>query len=704
MSKTDPTKNTPARATKKVPLESAALKQTEVKITPAKGRPMLTWVGKRPLSNVTAFPAQHVETFAPPQSAIANPKSDIWHDWPAAYPKGGLLFHGDNKEVLAHLLANGFRGKVNLIYIDPPFDSGADYVRKVSLRGVKGTAKIDGESYTLGEQIQYTDIWANDNYLQFMYERLLLLKELLHPNGTIWLHCDYHKGHFLRNLMDEVYGSASFKNEIIWQRSSAHSDASTFSNLHDILYYYALGDEFTFNKQFVEHDEKYITSHYRYVDERGRRYRTDNLTATGLKGQGYEYEWNGVRRIWRCPQETMKKLHEEGRIQYTRNRVAEYVRYLDEMSGTALPDLWTDILPVNSQAAERLDFATQKPEDLLSRIIEASSNPGDLVLDCFLGSGTTAAVAQKLGRRWIGCDLNKGAIQTTAKRLQTIIRQQIEAGQKNPLTLALSHDGERGKDVGPAQVAFAVWRVNDYDLAIQHNEAVNLACEHIGIQRTRTDAYFDGTLGQPLVKIIPFGHPLTPLDLEELKRELEARPEEDRPITLVCLGMELAAKTWIEDWNRLRKRKKDEYLHKPEVNRIDVIELRTDPKYGKFIRHEPATAKVKITCVGAPLAAPKIVVEIEDFISPTIIERLDQQAGMLKPTIDDWRAMVDCVMIDPAYDGQVFNVALADVPEKKTDLVVGRYELAAPSAETTVAIKIIDMLGEEVLVTRLVKE
>lgn len=149
------------------PVETAVQKKAEVKITAAKGRPMLTWVGKRPLSYVTAFPAQHVETFAPSHSELGTPNSELWADWPAAYPKGGLLFHGDNKEVVAHLLANGFRGKINLIYIDPPFDSGADYVRKVTLRGAKGTAKIDGETYTLGEQIQYADIWANDNYLQF---------------------------------------------------------------------------------------------------------------------------------------------------------------------------------------------------------------------------------------------------------------------------------------------------------------------------------------------------------------------------------------------------------------------------------------------------------------------------------------------------------------------------------------------------------
>ena len=187
----------------------------KIEIKPAKGRPMLTWVGKRPLSRVTAFPAQLVETFTPGGNP-AGAGTEAWADWPAAYPQGGLLFHGDNKEILAHLLANGFRGKVKLIYIDPPFDSGADYVRKVALRGAKGTAKIEGEGYTLGEQIQYTDIWANDNYLQFMYERLLLLKELLDDqNGMISLQCDWRKGHHLRCLLDEVFGPENFRGEIL---------------------------------------------------------------------------------------------------------------------------------------------------------------------------------------------------------------------------------------------------------------------------------------------------------------------------------------------------------------------------------------------------------------------------------------------------------------------------------------------------------
>lgn len=156
---------------------SATEKMVAVKVSAAKGRPMLTWVGKRPLGQVQAFPAQAVERF---EAGPLSPKVD-WSGWPAKYPQGGLLYHGDNKEVLIHLLANGFRAKVQLIYIDPPFDSGADYVRKVTLRGPSGTAKVDGETYTLGEQIQYQDIWANDNYLQFMYERLLLMR---HIHGT----------------------------------------------------------------------------------------------------------------------------------------------------------------------------------------------------------------------------------------------------------------------------------------------------------------------------------------------------------------------------------------------------------------------------------------------------------------------------------------------------------------------------------------
>jgi hypothetical protein len=176
--------------------------------------------------------------------------------------------------------------------------------------------------------------------------------------------------------------------------------------------------------------------------------------------------------------------------------------------------------------------------------------------------------------------------------------------------------------------------------------------------------------------------------LEDLKKELSARSTEERDVVVVCLGKELTVDAWLADWNLLRKRG-------DVPNKIEIIELRTDPKYGKFIARQPARAKVDIA-----RKADKLVVEIKDFISPSIIERLQSQAGLLQPKIDDWRAMVDCVMIDPAHDGKVFNIALADVPEKKTDFVQARYELDAPKGKTTVAVKITDMLGEEVIITK----
>jgi adenine-specific DNA-methyltransferase len=670
--KTPPKGRAPKReaAVERTQAQLSPPKKQEVAVAAAKGRPMLTWVGKRPLRRVTAFPAQLVETFNP------LGRKDGWQN---------LLFHSDNKEVLAWLLANGFRGKVNLIYIDPPFDSGADYVRKVQLRGVAGTTKIDGETYTLGEQIQYTDIWVNDNYLQFMYERLLLLKELLAEDGCIYLHCDWHKSHHLRCLMDEVFGSEKCLNEIIWKRTSARSDSHTFNHIHDSVLFYAKGESFRFNQLFLPHDPDYIAKYYTYTEPNGRRFATIDATQAGLRNGPSGEPWRGFDPAskgnhWKFGPVDLDRLDAEGRI-YWPEKAGGWPRlksYLDEAKGSAIQSIWTDIKAVNSQAEERGDYPTQKPEALLDRVIQASSDPGDLILDCFIGCGTTAAVAQKLGQRWIGCDVNKGAIQTTARRLQGIIQEQIEAERQGVLL-----EKETRVSPKPVALAFSVYRVNDYDLEIQHNEAVNLACEHLGVQRTRTDPYFDGALGKRLVKIVPFGHPLTLLDLQEIERELKSRPKEDRHVVLVCLGKEPAVDTWLEDWNR----------HRP-VNKIEVIELRTDKKYGKFFTHEPARARVEIKRVKG-----KIVVQIKDFISPTIIERLNMDQTLFKAQITDWRAMVDSVMIDTAYGGQVFNVALSDVPERKADLVAGRYELPAPEGPTAVAVKITDMLGEEVLVT-----
>ncbi len=607
-----------------------------VKVGKAGGRPMLSWVGKRAPASVQAFPAQLVETYGE-----EAPNPEPWERWPDGLRRGGLLYHGDNKEVLAHLLANGFRGQVNLIYIDPPFDSGADYVRKVELRGPKGKVKLDGEGYTLGEQIQYTDIWANDNYLQFMYERLLLLKELMAPESIIVLHCDWKKSHHLRCVMDEVFGSQSFQNEVYWY---------FYNKMHD--------------------DRKGILPRA-----------TNTLLVYGL-GSSQKLHKLAIPRENVVKQ--LKRIKVDGVLENLKDDDGNLV-YQDSDSKT-LDNVWGIPLIPPADHKQKTDYPTQKPEALLDLVLLGYTNPGDLVLDAFIGSGTTAVSAQRRGRRWIGCDINKGAIQTTAKRLQRIMDEQAGEGGK-PAQGKLLGEGE-GEAPSPAQLGFSHWRVNDYDLAIQHNEAVNLACEYLGVERLRSDAFFDGLLGKRLVKINAFGHPLSPMDLEAIRNELEARPDEDRSITVVCLGKELASDTWLTDWNRLRKKKTDPH-------HIEVIELRNDPRYGNFIQHENAQARVAVKRKGG-----KLHVEIKDFVSPGILQRLAQQSGVVQAKVADWRAMVDSVMIDTAYDGAVFNVAHADVPPRKNDFVAGEYALDAPESQTTVAVKITDMLGEEVLVTQ----
>ena len=358
-------------------------KPKDVTVAKAKGRPMLTWVGKKPLARVRAYPAQAIERFDATAGQTVPLQDADWGDWPKDLPKGGLLYHGDNKDVLAHLLANGFRGKVKLIYIDPPFDSGADYVRKVQLRGAKGTVKIDGEDYTLGEQVQYSDIWANDNYLQFMYERLLLLRELLREDGWIALHCDSARSAELRMLLNEVFGPGSFRNEVIWHYSGWNRFLEgTLNRRHDTIFFYAKSEESKLSRVSVpwESKEAYVAARKQkvHVSNDGREY----VLSDAGSGQRVE-------------------------------------RFLDEAisDGRPIDDVWK-IDKLNNSATEGRNYETQKPEALVARIVDACSVAGDIVLDCFSGSGTTALAAQNSGRRWICCDINRGAVQTTSKALQ----------------------------------------------------------------------------------------------------------------------------------------------------------------------------------------------------------------------------------------------------------------------------------------------
>jgi adenine-specific DNA-methyltransferase len=330
------------------------------------------------------------------------------------------LIYGDNLLAMAALLAGdentpSLRGKVDLIYIDPPFDSKADYRTKVTLPGVELEQKP-----TVIEQFAYSDTWSDGtaSYLAMITPRLILMRELLADTGSIYVHLDWHVGHYVKIVMDEVFGKDNFINEIIWKRSEAHSDSNAFGAVHDVVYFYSKASSQIWNKQYVPYTDEYIDKQFKYRDEStGRRYRSADLSASGLSGGGYMYEWNKVTRIWRCPKTTMERYRDEGRLDYTGKGLVRYKYYLDEMPGLTVQTIWSDVSKIHHLADERVNYPTQKPEALVERIVKASSIEGSLVMDFFGGSGTTAAVAEKLGRRWITTDLGKPACMIMRKRL-----------------------------------------------------------------------------------------------------------------------------------------------------------------------------------------------------------------------------------------------------------------------------------------------
>ena len=340
-----------------------------------------------------------------------------------ANEKHNLMMHGECLSTCAYLKEQGI--EVDLVYIDPPFASGADYAKKIYIRRnplvqkamKEAEQNLDNEEMKEFEEKMYGDIWDKERYLNWMFENLMAIKSVMSENASIYVHLDYHIGHYVKILMDEIFGEENFRNEIVWKRSTAHNDSTGFANLHDNIFYYSKSSNLYFETPMVPYSEEYISNYYNKQDEDGRKYLDRDLSAKGLKGSGYSYTWKGKEGYWRCPITTMERLEKEGRIYYTSNGTPRYKQYLDEMEGVPAQDLWVDIFAVNSQAEERVDYATQKPEALLERIIKASSNEGMLVADFFGGSGVTAAVAHKLNRRFIHGDVNINSLQTARDRL-----------------------------------------------------------------------------------------------------------------------------------------------------------------------------------------------------------------------------------------------------------------------------------------------
>jgi site-specific DNA-methyltransferase (adenine-specific) len=318
----------------------------------------------------------------------------------------GTIYCGDCLQQLSRLPD----ACIDLIYIDPPFNSNRNY------------EVFWGETR---EKRGFEDRHASTAaYIDFMRPRCVQLARVLKPTGSFYYHCDWHASHYVKVMLDQIFGENYFQNEIVWKRSTAHSDAKQgskhFGRLHDVLLLYTGGSEnYVWNEQYLPLDESYVESHYRNVDADGRRYMWDNLTGPGgaAKGNPY-YEVLGVQGFWRYSQEKMNELIRAGRVAIPpKGKTPRLKRYLDQSKGVPLQSVWDDLPPINSQAKESLGYPTQKPLGLLDRIIKTSSNPGQIVLDGFCGCGTALVSAQNLGRKWIGIDISPTACRVMAKRL-----------------------------------------------------------------------------------------------------------------------------------------------------------------------------------------------------------------------------------------------------------------------------------------------
>ena len=572
------------------------------KINTIKGYPELHWTGKRPYRGTDYYPAQLKEKYG-----------EMKDDWI------NKIFWGDNLQVMSHMLRE-YRGKIDLIYIDPPFDSKMDYKKKIKVKGKE--VLNDNNSF---EEKQYGDIWSNDEYLQFMFERLTIMKELLSEKGSIYVHCDYHKSHHIRCILDQIFGigaavdnnAPGFRGEIVWDKGFRGTESKNiYQRTHDTIFWYSKSSEWKWNQIFEEYKDKKM-SRYNKVDEDGRKYAL------------------------------IKRVRTDGTVYYGKT-------YFNE-EGKKIEDIIFEPIMASTDS-ERTDYPTQKPEDLIERFIKASSDPGDIIFDAFIGSGTSLAVAMKLGRKFIGADINLGAIQTTTKRLINL-KKNIGVDEES-----LIYSG------------FEVYNVNNYEFFRNPIEAKDLLIDALGIQRFDGNNIYDGELDGRMIKIMPVNRIATKSDLEELKANLPYQKFEKRKnenplepvekITIVCMGHEPDLKPSLEQ---------DLINYNIDIEILDILK---DKANLQLKRESEAVIEMEDN---------KLI--IKEFYPMNLLQKLSLQ----KEYVEDWKQMVESIMIDWNYDGAVMEPKEIDIAEKN-GLVKGIYEI--PENSKCIKIKITDLLSE----------
>jgi len=640
--------------------------------------------------------------FAVPQAGVTS----LFPDAMGELPLGGQeidktqmnrLIWGDNLLAMQALLAQGYAGKIDLIYIDPPFLSSADYSFQLTVEG----QSVDKEASII-ERLAYTDTWEGgiDSFLDMIYPRLQLMKRLLSKDGSIFIHLDPSVGHYVKILLDEIFGYDCFQNEVVWQRTDPHNDATTkFGNIHDTIFWYGknprpnyfydrvrtqLSEAGLKEYSFLELPDGMIIRYKGNESKKGRRLKLENTTQKGRKNQ---FVWRGVKpsekREWIYDYNGMEEALERGEL-YLRDPAKGSTRclkkYLDENKGVLLQDIWTNAGRMKSGST----YPTQKPEPLLERIIQASSNEGDLVADFFCGSGTTMRVAERLGRRWIGCNLDKVGIQVSRNSLvnqqaKPFLLENIGNYQRHMIYLSGSKIGEMQKII--LKLYEAEPRTDRADVGVKTLEDGSTELVYVGypdrpttakkVMELAKDAEILDGIGYPKLVILAWDYDYKfSNELENFKKQRKFKIE----IQALTIPPEI--------YNYLKKAKSD----------ADLEGLRE-----KLIFHEKPYVRVSHS-VDVQGNQRVITVTIDRYVLMAFPVPEKQQAALRKVIKDNFAALIDYWAVDWDYDGVTFKSmwqAMRGYGKRTETVITTASSPEIPKGKRSVAIRLVDIFGND---------
>lgn len=630
----------------------------------------LYWKGKKTEVDRVSLPFQTIETINESRATRKREKKegpDLFKDQTDGNWYNRLIW-GDNKYIMASLLEE-FAGKIDLIYIDPPFATGADFSVHMDVGEIEWTKEPSAI-----EEKAYRDTWGSglDSYLQMMYDRLIIMRELLSETGSLYVHCDYRVNSYLRIVMDEIFGKNSLKNEIVWRRAYSHNDGKKFGVITDSIYYFTKTEEYTYEKVFVSRTEDETENEYPNIDiKTGKRFKSVSMNAAG-QGEARYFGEKGLLkppkgRHWIWTQDRIDEALKNDTIFFSSTGVPRYKQFADDIEGKQVQSLWTDFMAISSRSNELLDYPTQKPEVLLDRIIKASSNENDLVADFFCGSGTTGAVAEKLGRRWIMADLGRYAIHTTRKRL---------LGIDNCKPFVVQNMGKYERQFWQG-VTFK--KRSDEQMPIY--EYIRFILKLYNAEPLTGMMHIHGKKGKHFVHVGAVDAPVTLIEIKEAIDEVKQAGQ--RSLDILGWEWEMGLHNVVE------KAAKESGIHLRLLSiPRDVMDPRAAEK-GDVTFYELAYLEVEAT----QTKSGAFKIELKDFAIPN----LDLIPQEVRDKIKKWSDYIDYWSVDWDWNEDTFHnmwQSYRTRKERKLELTSDAHKYEN-SDEHKIMVKVIDIFGND---------